>query len=273
MNTLNKEKFKFLSAIPSTGPEISIGNLTIPRDFLLIGGPCTVEGENFLTIGQKIKEIGAGALRANIFKPRTSPHDFQGLGKEGYQILKEARKEISLPMVSEVLDPRDVESLCQVTDILQIGSRSVQNFPLLKEVGKTEKPIILKRGMHSTINEWLSSAEYILKNGNSRVILCERGIRAFETMTRNTLDLSAIPIVKKLTNLPIIVDPSHSTGRADLVRSMSLAAIAAGADGLLIEVHTNPPESMVDKDQAITPEEFAAIEKLIVPLRRLVTLE
>jgi 3-deoxy-7-phosphoheptulonate synthase len=207
----------------------------------------------------KVKEAGANMLRGGAFKPRTSPYDFQGLGLQGLKILAKAKRETGLPVVTEVTDPRDVSWVCEYADVLQIGTRNMQNFSLLREVGKVKKPVLLKRGMYSTLREWLSCAEYILAGGNAEVILCERGIRTFETYTRNTLDLSIVPSVKEVSHLPIIVDPSHATGRLSIIEPMSLAAVAAGADGILIEVHCNPCEALCDRDQAMPPEMFAVL--------------
>ena len=245
-----------------------VGNIRIGRDFVLIAGPCSVEDEEHtLNIATAVKKAGANMLRGGAFKPRTSPYSFQGLGLKGLKILKKAQELTGMPIVSEVLDPRDVSWMCDYVDILQIGARNMQNFSLLKEVGKAERPVLLKRGMYSTISEWLSCAEYILKEGNSDVILCERGIRTFETYSRNTLDLSAVPAVKELSHLPIIVDPTHATGRVSLIPPMSLAAVVSGADGLIIEVHDNLEEALSDKDQALTPESFAELADKIFRLR------
>jgi 3-deoxy-7-phosphoheptulonate synthase len=206
-------------------------------------------------------------LRGGAFKPRTSPYAFQGLGLKGLKILEKARDETGLPIVTEVIDTRDVSWVCEYADVLQIGARNMQNFSLLKEVGKANKPILLKRGMHSTIEEWLNCAEYILNDGNPDVILCERGIRTFETYTRNTLDLSAVSAVKELTHLPVITDPTHGTGRLSLIPPMSMASVACGADGIIVEVHRNPPEALSDKDQALTPPQFADMAKKVRALR------
>ncbi len=247
---------------------IPVGEFQIGRDFVVMAGPCSVESERqTLGIARIVKAAGAHILRGGAFKPRTSPYSFQGLGLKGLKILDQARRETGLPVVSEVMDPRDVDWMCDFVDILQIGARNMQNFSLLKEAGKTDKPIILKRGMHSTIKEWLFCAEYILKEGNPHVILCERGIRTFETFSRNTLDLSSVPAVKELTHLPVIVDPSHATGRLSLITPMSLAAVASGADGLLVEVHDHPEEAMCDKDQAMTPDMFSELVRKVFRLR------
>ncbi len=248
---------------------IYIGNVAMGEDFCVIAGPCSVENEKqTIETAIAVKEAGADMLRGGAFKPRTSPYAFQGLGLRGLKILKKARDETGLPIVTEVLDPRDVPWVSEYADMLQIGARNMQNFSLLKEVGKTRKPVLLKRGMNSTVKEWLSSAEYILNGGNYNVILCERGIRTFETYTRNTLDISSIPSLKELTHLPVIVDPSHASGRSTLVPSLSYAAVAAGADGLIVEVHVKPEEAMCDKEQTLNTLEFAFMLKKIRALHR-----
>ena len=236
---------------------VNVGGHAIGRDFVLIAGPCSVESlEQTLETARRVKQAGAHMLRGGAFKPRTSPLNFQGLGVKGLEILKAARAETGLPIVTEIMDARDLELVSDCADILQVGSRNMQNFTLLKELGRTEMPVLLKRGMSATLEEWLCAAEYITTGGNSRVILCERGIRTFETCTRNTLDLSVVPAAKQLTHFPILVDPSHGTGRADLIHPMSLAAVAAGADGLLIEVHPDPRHALSDSQQQLTPEAF-----------------
>ena len=241
---------------------INIDGLAVGKDFVVIAGPCSVESEEqTIKTAQKVKEAGGNMLRGGAFKPRTSPYDFQGLGLKGLKILEKAKRETGLPVVTEVADPRDVSWVCEYVDVLQIGTRNMQNFSLLKEVGKVEKPVLLKRGMYSTLKEWLNCAEYILAGGNPNVILCERGIRTFETYTRNTLDLSIVPSVKETSHLPIIVDPSHGTGRLSIIEPMSLAAMAAGADGVMIEVHHKPCEALCDKDQAMPPEMFEGLMK------------
>ena len=246
----------------------SVGDVKIGVDFLLIAGPCSVESEEqTILTAKKVKEAGANMLRGGAFKPRSSPYSFQGLGIKGLKILEKARKETGLPIVTEVVDTRDGSWVCEYADVLQIGARNMQNFSLLKEVGKVNKPVLLKRGMHSTLSEWLNCAEYILAEGNPNVILCERGIRTFETYTRNTLDLSMVPAVKEVTHLPVIVDPSHGTGRLSLIEPMSLAAVAAGADGLIVEVHYKPSEALSDGDQSMTPEQFSGTAKKIRELR------
>lgn len=248
---------------------IQIGDLKIGQDFLLIAGPCSVESEEqMFETAQAVKQAGANMLRGGAFKPRTSPYAFQGLGLKGLKILEKVGKEMELPVVTEVLDTRDVSWVCEYVDVLQIGARNMQNFSLLKEVGKTNKPVVLKRGMYSTLAEWLNCAEYILNEGNPRVILCERGIRTFETYTRNTLDLSAVPAMKELTHLPIIVDPTHGTGKVSLIPPMSFASVVAGADGLIIEVHHKPEEAMSDKEQALRPELFAQLSAQVLKLRK-----
>jgi 3-deoxy-7-phosphoheptulonate synthase len=247
---------------------VTVGNVQVGKDFTLIAGPCSVESEKQTIItAHKVKEAGANMLRGGAFKPRTSPYSFQGLGMKGLKILEKAKKETGLPIVTEVLDPRDASWISEFVDVLQVGARNMQNFSLLKEVGKIGKPVLLKRGMYSTLSEWMNCAEYILAEGNSNVILCERGIRTFETYTRNTLDLSMVPCVKEVTHLPVIVDPSHGTGRLNLIEPMSLAAVAAGADGLIIEVHYNPAEALSDKDQSMPPEMFEKTTKKILGLR------
>jgi 3-deoxy-7-phosphoheptulonate synthase len=223
----------------------------------VIAGPCAVENRTLiLNVAAKVKEAGATFLRGGAFKPRTSPYSFQGLGEEGLIYLQEAREMTGLPIVSELMDARDIEVMEKYTDIFQIGARNMQNFRLLLEVGLIKKPVLLKRGLSSTIKEWLMSAEYIMSGGNHQVILCERGIRTFETATRNTLDLSAVPLLKQITHLPVIVDPSHGVGKWDLVAPMAKAAVAAGADGLMIEVHSNPEEAMSDGEQSLRPDVF-----------------
>jgi 3-deoxy-7-phosphoheptulonate synthase len=248
---------------------IKVGPVQVGKDFTLIAGPCSVESEiQTITTAKLVKEAGANMLRGGAFKPRTSPYSFQGLGIQGLKILDKARRETGLPIVTEVIDTRDVGWVSEYADVLQIGARNMQNFSLLKEAGKVGKAVLLKRGMYSTLSEWLNCAEYILAEGNSQVILCERGIRTHETYTRNTLDLSIVPSVKEVTHLPIIVDPSHGTGKLSLIEPMSLAAVAAGADGLMIEVHYKPAEALSDKEQAMAPEMFTGVAKKILTLRQ-----
>ena len=247
---------------------ISAGNVKFGEDFVVIAGPCSVESEEqTIKTAQKVKEAGANMLRGGAFKPRTSPYAFQGLGLQGLKILEKAKRETGLPVVTEVTDPRDVSWVCEYADVLQIGARNIQNFSLLKEVGKVDRPVLLKRGITSTLEEWLNCAEYVLAEGNQNVILCERGIRTFETYTRNTLDLGIVPSVKEVSHLPIIVDPSHGTGRLSVIEPMSLAAMAVGADGIIIEVHHNPCEALCDKDQAMPPDVFAGMMKKLQKLR------
>ncbi len=247
---------------------IAVGEAAFGRDFVVIAGPCSVESERqTIETARAVKAAGADMMRGGAFKPRTSPYSFQGLGLQGLKILNKAKEETGLPIVTEVLDPRDVSWVAEFADVLQIGTRNMQNFSLLKEVGKVKRPVLLKRGMFSTLEEWLNCAEYILSEGNPDVILCERGIRTFENYTRNTLDLSAVPAIKELTHLPIVIDPTHSTGRLSLIAPMSLAAVPAGADGLLIEVHHNPGEALCDADQALTPDRFEALMRQLRPLR------
>ena len=232
-------------------------------NFALIAGPCSIESPEQITgVAKLVKEYGAGFLRGGAFKPRTSPYAFQGLREAGIELLLTARKEADMPIVTEIMDPSQLPVFENV-DIIQVGARNMQNFELLKELGKIDKPILLKRGLSSTIQELLMSAEYIMAGGNEKVILCERGIRTFETYTRNTLDLSAIPLIKKMSHLPVIVDPSHATGISGLVKPMALAATAAGADGLIIEVHHDPPHALCDGQQSLTPLEFKELVEAI----------
>ncbi|MEA3478370.1 MAG: 3-deoxy-7-phosphoheptulonate synthase [Bacteroidota bacterium] len=231
-------------------------------EIVIIAGPCAIENrEQILETARKVHSAGANILRGGAFKPRTSPYSFQGLGEEGLKYLSEARDETGLPIVTEVMDTRKMEMVCKYTDIIQIGSRSMHNFPLLKEAGKCRKPVLFKRGLMATIDEYLLAAEYILSEGNNQVILCERGIRTFETSTRNTLDLSAIPILKRRTHLPVIVDPSHATGHNWVVPAMAKAAIAAGADGIMIEVHHKPLDALSDGPQSLYPDDFVQLVK------------
>ncbi len=233
----------------------------------VIAGPCAVENKTLITtIAEKVKEAGASFIRGGAFKPRTSPYSFQGLGEEGLKYLAEAREITGLPVVTELMDPRDIDVMVKYADIIQIGARNMQNFRLLLEVGSVRKPVLLKRGLSATVKEWLMSAEYIMSRGNHEVILCERGIRTFETATRNTLDLSAVPLLKQLTHLPVVVDPSHGVGKWDLVSPMAKAAVAAGADGLLIEVHTNPEEAMSDGEQSLKTEAFRQLMEELKPV-------
>ena len=233
---------------------------------IVMAGPCSVESlEQVMETAVAVKEAGAHLLRGGAFKPRSSPYSFQGMGEAGLKILAEARKETGLHVVTEVMAPDQVDLVAKYADVLQIGARNTQNFPLLNAVGKTNMPVLLKRGMMSTIEELLMSAEYIMSNGNHKVILCERGIRTFEKYTRNTLDINAVPVLKELTHLPVVVDPSHATGKWTLVKAASKAAVAAGADGLIIEVHPNPAEAESDGEQSLKPHRFA---ELMVEIRR-----
>ncbi len=237
---------------------VKVGDTAVGgKQLTLIAGPCSVESEKqIVSIAKAVKKSGATMLRGGAFKPRTSPYSFQGLKYEGLELLKEAKAETGLPIVTELMSPYDIDRFVKDVDVIQIGARNMQNFELLKELGKLDKPILLKRGLSATIEEWLMSAEYILSGGNPNVILCERGIRTFETYTRNTLDLSAIVAVKKVSHLPIIVDPSHATGKAWMVPALARAAIAVGADGLIIEVHNDPEHALCDGSQSIKPEMF-----------------
>jgi 3-deoxy-7-phosphoheptulonate synthase len=240
------ETFVVVNGISIGGPEI-----------VVMAGPCAVENEEqLMATARAVKAGGGKILRGGAYKPRTSPYSFQGLKEEGLKLLAQAREETGLPVVTEVMDARHLETICRYVDILQIGSRNMQNFTLLEEVGNCRMPVVLKRGMSATIEEFLQAAEYVMKGGNHQVILCERGIRTFETSTRNTLDLNAVPMLQKHTHLPVIVDPSHGTGHAWMVPALAAAAIAAGADGLLIEVHCKPQEALSDGVQSLAPDKF-----------------
>ncbi len=243
------------------------GNVIGGKKIQVIAGPCAVENRTMIvSIAEKVKNAGASFLRGGAFKPRSSPYSFQGLREEGLKYLSEAREKTGLSIVTELMDPRDIEIVIRYSDVVQIGTRNMQNFSLLLEVGTCNKPILLKRGLSATIKEWLMAAEYIMSRGNQKVILCERGIRTFETATRNTLDLSAVPLLKQLTHLPVVVDPSHGVGKWDLVAPMSKAAVAAGADGLIIEVHTNPEEALSDGEQSIKPSAFKKLMDELKPI-------
>jgi len=247
---------------------VDVNGVKMGGEFVVIAGPCSVESEEqTVKTAIAVKEAGAKMLRGGAFKPRTSPYAFQGLGLKGLKILDKARKETGLPIVTEVVDTRDVSWVGEYADVLQIGARNMQNFSLLREVGKSGKPILLKRGMYSTIEEWLNCAEYILAEGNPNVVLCERGIRTFETYTRNTLDLSMIPAVHRESHLPIFIDPSHGTGLLYMVEPMSLAAMVAGADGLEIEVHIDPSCALSDKDQQLSVSQFEVLMKKLEETR------
>ncbi|MEW6008051.1 MAG: 3-deoxy-7-phosphoheptulonate synthase [Candidatus Omnitrophota bacterium] len=250
---LVSKEFQPQPSVIDLGKGVKIGS----KKIVPIAGPCAIESREMLhSIAKEVKEAGVRVLRGGAFKPRTSPYSFQGLGDEGLKILKSVGDELDLVTVTEVMDTRDVEAVVAFADVLQIGARNMQNFNLLKEVGATRKPVILKRGLSSTIKELLMSAEYILAGGNFNVILCERGIRTFEDFTRNTLDVSSIPAIKSLSYLPIIVDPSHASGKWGLVPALALAGIAAGADGVLVEVHSKPEEALSDGAQSLLPEKF-----------------
>ncbi len=248
---------------------IKVGNVEIGKDLVIIGGPCSVESEEqTIKSAIAVKKGGGDMLRGGAFKPRTSPYDFQGLGMTGLKILDKARRETGLPIVTEVVDARDVSWVCEYADVIQIGARNMQNFSLLKEAGRARKPVLLKRGMYSTLSEWINCAEYILAEGNPDVILCERGIRTFETYTRNTLDLSIVPAVKEVTHLPIMVDPSHGTGRLSLISPMAMAAVVAGADGIIVEVHIDPAKALSDAAQQLKPDEFLKLTSQIRKLKK-----
>ena len=250
------------TVIPVGNTQVGGGTLTI------MAGPCSVESEEQLVmIAKAVKASGATMLRGGAFKPRTSPYSFQGLGEVGIQYLLTAKQETGLPIVTELMEISQIP-LFRDVDVIQIGARNMQNFELLKELGKIDKPILLKRGLSSTIDEWLMSAEYIMAGGNNKVILCERGIRTFETATRNTLDLSAVPVIKSKSHLPVIVDPSHATGKAALVETMALAAVAAGADGLMIEVHNDPKHALSDGAQSLTPDQFDTVARKVLTLHQ-----
>ena len=247
---------------------IEVGNAKIGGGhFAMIAGPCSVETEEqIISVARSVKEAGAAILRGGAYKPRTSPYAFQGLGSLGLDLLRAARKATGLPICTELMDLRHLDEFHDI-DMIQIGARNMQNFDLLKEVGKTDKPILLKRGLSSTIQEWLMSAEYIMSEGNEKIILCERGIRTYETATRNTLDLSCVPILHELSHLPVVVDPSHATGKAKLVSPMAVAATAAGADGLMIEVHNDPAHALCDGAQSLTPDQFATLAGKVTRIR------
>ena len=246
---------------------IDVGDAKIGdgKSFVVMAGPCSVESkEQILTVANSVKKNGASLLRGGAYKPRTSPYSFQGLELEGLELLKEARRETGLPIITEIMCPSLIETFNENVDIIQVGARNMQNFDLLKELGKIQKPVLLKRGLSATIEEWLMSAEYIMAGGNHNVILCERGIRTFETYTRNTLDLSAIPAVKKMSHLPVVVDPSHSAGISWMVGPLSLAALAVGADGIIVEVHNDPKNALCDGAQSL---DLAQYESLMEKLR------
>lgn len=254
---------------------IQLGKAVIGgKSLAVIAGPCSVENhDQIMEVADAVRQSGACALRGGAYKPRTSPYSFQGLEEEGLRLLADAREKTGLPVVTEIMSTGNVDLFEEWVDVIQVGARNMQNFDLLKKLGKTTKPILLKRGMSSTIEEWLMSAEYIMAGGNDKVILCERGIRTFETFTRNTLDLSAIPAVKSVSHLPVVVDPSHATGKAWMVESMAMAAVAAGADGLIIEVHNDPPHALSDGAQSLTPKQFDGLMKKLSGLAALMGRE
>ncbi len=255
---LVSREFKKENSIIKINKQVRFGG----KKLFVMAGPCSIESEKGMrSIARKVKKAGATVLRGGAFKPRTSPYDFQGLGEEGLKYLAEAGKEFGLATITEVMDARDLDLICRYADILQVGARNMQNFSLLKEIGKTKKPVMLKRGISATIKEWLMSAEYILANGNFDVLLCERGIRTFETATRNTFDINAIALVKQLSHLPVIADPSHGTGVRSLVAGVAKAGVAAGCDGLMIEVHESPEEAFSDGQQSLIPKQFDALMK------------
>ncbi len=259
-----------LAALESApaGTEVPLGAFTIGGETLAVmAGPCSVEDRDQIqTCARFVAAYGATALRGGAFKPRTSPYSFQGLGHEALEMLADAGRATGLPVVTEVMEPSDVESMAPLTDCFQVGARSMQNFPLLREVGRVGKPVLLKRGPSATVKEFILAAEYILLEGNPNVILCERGIRTFETSTRNTLDLNAVPVLKAQTHLPVVVDPSHGTGRRDAVIPMARAAVAAGADGLMVEVHPDPARALSDGDQSLTLAQFRTLVEEIRPV-------
>ncbi len=255
---LVSREFKKENSVVKINKDVSFGG----KKIFVMAGPCSVENaKGMKSIARKVKKAGATVLRGGAFKPRTSPYDFQGLGEEGLKYLRDAGKEFGLATITEVMDIRDLDLICKYVDILQIGARNMQNFSLLKEIGKTKKPVMLKRGMSATVKEWLMSAEYILSNGNFDVLLCERGIRTFETGMRNTFDINAVALVKQLSHLPVIADPSHGTGIRKLVGSVAKASVAAGCDGLMIEVHDSPEEAFSDGQQSLVPKQFDSLMK------------
>jgi 3-deoxy-7-phosphoheptulonate synthase len=266
---LASREFRKENTVISVGKE-QIGGARIA----VMAGPCAVENKTLLVeIAKEVKNAGANFIRGGAFKPRTSPYAFQGLEEEGLKYLADARERTGLAIVTEVMDPRDIEMIVKYADVLQIGARNMQNFRLLKEVGLCKKPVLLKRGISATIKEWLMSAEYIMSGGNHAVILCERGIRTYETATRNTLDLSAVPVLKQMTHLPVVVDPSHAVGKWDLVAPMAKAAVAAGTDGLIIEVHSNPEEALCDGEQSLKPKSFKQLMDELRPIAKAVGRE
>ena len=274
VETVKRVSEPFKQANRKFNPEntvIHVGNVKIgDGNFVMIAGPCSVESEDqIIQVAAAVKEAGASILRGGAFKPRTSPYAFQGMKDEGIRLLLEAKKVTGLPIITEIMNIRTLD-LFQDVDIIQVGARNMQNFDLLQELGKTKKPVLLKRGLANTLQELLMSAEYIMSEGNENVILCERGIRTYETYTRNTLDLSAIPVLHELSHLPVIVDPSHATGKASLVPPMALAAAAAGADGIMVEVHNNPACALCDGPQSLTPKQFSDLNKKVTQIREVI---
>ncbi len=267
---LVSREFKKENTVITINKNLQIGG----KKIAIIAGPCSIESlETLRSIAEKLKKAGATILRGGAFKPRTSPYEFQGLGEEGLKYLSQVGKEFGMATISEVMDARQLDLMLKYVDILQIGARNMQNFTLLKEVGKTKKPVMLKRGMSATIKEWLMCAEYLLANGNFDVMLCERGIRTFETATRNTLDINAIAVVKKMSHLPVIIDPSHGTGVREFVGPAAKAGVAAGCDGLMIEVHENPEEALSDGPQSLVPEQFGLLIKDLGKIAQAVSRE
>lgn len=274
VETVRRVSEPFKQANRKFNPEntvIEIGDVKIGNGhFAMIAGPCSVESEEqIIEVAQAVKDAGANILRGGAFKPRTSPYAFQGMKDEGIRLLLEAKKVTGLPIITEIMNIRTLD-LFQDVDIIQVGARNMQNFDLLQELGRTDKPILLKRGLANTLQELLMSAEYIMSEGNENIILCERGIRTYETYTRNTLDLSAIPVLHELTHLPVVADPSHATGKSSLVPQMALASAAAGADGIMIEVHNNPACALCDGPQSLTPEQFKQLNKKVHQIREVI---
>ncbi len=268
------EPFKLASrSFQKTNTEIKIGDVVIGgKEVVMMAGPCSVENEEqVMTIAEVVANAGSRILRGGAFKPRTSPYSFQGLGEEGLKLLRKAADKYKLLVITEVMESNQIDLINDYTDIFQVGARNMQNFPLLRDLGKTTKPIMLKRGLSATVEDWLMSAEYILSSGNRQVMLCERGIRTFETSTRNTFDLSAIPVVHKRSHLPVIADPSHATGFRDKVIPMARAAVAAGADGLMIEVHNDPEKALSDGPQALLPEQFVELMKQVKAIAEVIS--
>ncbi len=263
---LASREFKTENSVVRIGP-IKVG----AKSIVVMAGPCAVESQaQLMEAARIVKEAGASVLRGGAFKPRTSPFSFQGMAKAGLELLAEARERFGIPVITEVVDPHDVSLVGKYADVLQVGSRNMQNFALLKKVGRSPRPVVLKRGFACTVTEWLTAADYILAEGNSQVILCERGIRTFDDSTRFSLDISSIPVIKRFSHLPVIVDPSHAAGHYSLVPALAKAAIAAGADGLLIEVHPNPKEALVDGLQSLTPNDFTRLMAELRPVARAV---